>query len=124
MAIRSGRIEAFVGDGDYPLHLRIGELRLLQTSLNSGPSAVLTRLQNGEWMVDDIIETIRLALIGGGMAHREAHTFVNSYICDGHLIEYLPVALMALMASLIGDQEDQPEAGEPQAPTKTTTHED
>lgn len=120
MVIRSGRIEAFVGDADYPLELKIKELRMLQATLNSGPSAVAERLQTGSWMVDDIIETIRLALIGGGMAHAPAKLLTDNYVCAGYLVEYLPVALRCLFAALVGDQEDQPDMGEPPAPTTET----
>lgn len=120
-SIRSGRIEEFVGTDVFPLELKIKELRLLQASLDSGPSAILTRLQYGEWKVDDIIETVRLGLIGGGMGHQEAKRLTEEYVCQGYLLQYLPHAIKVLMASLIGDTEDQPDAGEPQAPTTEVT---
>ena len=120
-SIRSGRIEEFVGNDTYPLELKIKELRLLQGSLDSGPSAILNRLQYGEWRVDDIIETIRLGLIGGGMIHGEAKRLTDDYVCQGYLVQYLPVSIKCLMAALIGDQEDQPDLGEPQAPTTEIT---
>jgi len=115
-------IQAFIGDAEYPLRLRIAELRILQTALDSGPSRILTRLQSGDWLVDDVIETIRLALIGGGMGHQDAAQLVRSYVCEGHLLTYSVPAMHVLIAALIGDVEDQPEEddddlGEPKAPT-------
>lgn len=122
--IRSGRLTEFVGDDEYELHLKIGELRLLQSSLNSGPSAILLRLQTGEWFVDDIVEPIRLGLIGGGMDHKSAKRIVTEYVTDGYLIQYQPVALKALLAALIGNEDDMPDMGEPMAPAMTETPDD
>jgi len=121
--IRSGRITEFVGDNDYPLQLKIAHLRNLQADLNSGPSAILERLQNGLWFVDDIIETIRHGLRGGGMNDRDAKHLVESYITDGALLQYQPVALKVILAAMIGDEDDMPElpeAGEMTAPVETT----
>lgn len=118
--IRSGRITEFVGDNDYPLQLKIAHLRNLQADLNSGPSAILERLQNGLWFVDDIIETIRHGLRGGGMSDRDAKRLVENYITDGALLQYQPVALKVILAAMIGDEDDMPElpeAGETMAPT-------
>lgn len=120
LTIRSTRTEEFVGDDFHPLELRIGELRLLQAKLNSGPTAILDRLQHGQWMVDDIIEPIRFALIGGGMDHRSAHDLVTRYVTHGYLLQYLATAIKVILISLIGDAEDQPDAGEPVAPVTET----
>lgn len=119
--IKSSRIEAFIGDGDYPLELRIGELRLLQSALDSGPSAILDRFSAANWLVDDVIEPIRLGLIGGGMSHRDAKTLTDAYVVPGYLVDYLSVAFRVISAALVGDQDDPPEdSGEPEAPTMTT----
>lgn len=120
-AIKTSRIEAFVGDDDYPLELRIGELRLLQAALDSGPSAVMDRLFSGLWRVDDLIEPIRLGLIGGGMSHKQAKSLTDAYVTSAYLMDYLPTAIRVISAALVGDQDDPPEdMGEPQAPTTTT----
>jgi hypothetical protein len=119
--VRSGRIVEFVGDDEYPLQLMIKHLRDLQADLNSGPSAILARLQTGAWMVDDIIEPIRHGLRGGGMSDAQAKALVNRYVVDGALIQYQPVALKVILAALIGNEDDMPDLGEPEAPTKMTT---
>jgi len=122
--VRSGRIVEFVGDDEYPLQLKIGQLRALQADLNSGPSQILTRLQTGTWMVDDIIEPIRHGLRGGGLSDRDAKNLVERYVVDGSLIQYQPVALKALLAALIGNEDDMPDLGEPEAPAKRTMTDD
>lgn len=114
-------IQEFIGDDVYPLCLRIKELRVLQTVLSSGPPAILTRLQSGDWMVDDILETIRLGLIGGGMDHRQAAKLIDEYVGNYPLLQYQIPAIKVLLAVLVGDAEDQPDAGEPMAPVTTET---
>lgn len=113
-------IREFIGDAEYPLALRIAELRILQTALNSGPSAILNRLQEGNWFVDDIIETIRLGLIGGGMTHKDAAAHVGLYVSEGYLLQYVIPAIKVILAALVGDAEDQPDMGEPMAPASMT----
>ncbi|MDO1559826.1 gene transfer agent family protein [Brevundimonas sp. 2R-24] len=112
---RSAKVHCFVGEGYFDLRLRIGELIQLQEKLDSGPSAILGRLQSGDWRIGDITETIRLALIGGGLGQKEAFDLVTRNVREGYLIQYQTVALMALYAALAG-VEDDPIEGEPQAP--------
>ncbi|HEY0011556.1 MAG TPA: gene transfer agent family protein [Allosphingosinicella sp.] len=117
---RSAKIEnVFVGEGYYDLCLRIGELIALQEKLGVGPFIAAQRLASGEWFVSDITETIRLALIGGGMAQKEAFDLVKRNIVEGHLIDYSATAAQCLYAALTG-VEEEPLTGEAEAPTSTT----
>ena len=118
---RSAKITRFVGEDDFDLCLRIGELIDLSEVRDCGPSLILQRLQTNNWYVQDITETVRLALIGGGMPQYEAKKLVNRSIKEGYLQVYMPVALECLFAALTGI-EDQPddevveEPGEPLTP--------
>ncbi|WP_109315939.1 gene transfer agent family protein [Pseudovibrio ascidiaceicola] len=58
--------------GQHAFVLNIGQLRALQTNCNAGPETVLARIATGTWFIDDLIEPIRLGLIGGGMENAEA----------------------------------------------------
>lgn len=58
--------------GEHDFALRIGELRALQQNCDAGPEEILNRLRLGRWRVDDVLEPIRLGLIGGGMERAEA----------------------------------------------------
>ena len=106
----------FVGEGYYSLRLGIDELIQLQEKLGAGPNVVATRLLQGEWLVDDIRETIRLALIGGGMSQKDAFDMVKRCVKEGYLMDYVSVAANALYAALTGI-EDEPLPGEAEAPT-------
>jgi hypothetical protein len=63
---RSGRITAEFGGEEHDFCLRVGELMDLQEKREAGPAVVLARLSLGQWLIQDVTETIRLGLIGGG----------------------------------------------------------
>lgn len=58
--------------GEHPFHLRIGELRRLDDACKDGVYAAFGRMGAMQPRVDDVLETIRLGLIGGGMDKDEA----------------------------------------------------
>jgi hypothetical protein len=95
--------------------LGIGQLRELQEKTNSGPPEVFYRLGNHTWRVDDIRETIRLGLIGGGhVTPADALVKVVRYVDNRPLMENAEIALSIIGAALLGDPMDQPEAGKEQ----------
>jgi hypothetical protein len=113
-------IDLIWGDGEQKFALPIGQLRELQNKCDAGPAKVLGRLGSTEWFIDDIRETIRLGLIGGGKTPAEAHMLVVRYIDErpGGLMESRLVAQVALMKALVGDPSDP--VGEPQAAETAT----
>jgi hypothetical protein len=117
---RTGKVTAHFAEGKRVLQLRIGELITLQEIRKSGPFAMLTRFREGTWLVQDIIETVRLGLIGGGMPYEEAQTFVERIIICGYIMEHLPTAMTVIYAALSGVPEDDEEPGEPKAPVTST----
>lgn len=118
---RSAKLDhRFVGEGYFDLSLRIGELIALQERLGVGPSALANRFVTGEWHVQDVRETIRLALIGGGLSQKEAHDLVERNVIAGHLLDYAALASEVICAALVG-AEDEPLPGEAEAPTMTET---
>ncbi len=58
-------------------------------------------------MVDDVVETIRWALIGGGMPHKEAKRLVDSYIVEGYFADYAAEAQTALLTALMGVSDEE-----------------
>ena len=93
-------------DGDYLFRLAIGQLRELQDLCGTGPFAVFRRLQEGDWRVEDVRETIRLGLIGGGLAPERALILVKRYVDERPLMENLFTAQAVLIAAVIGVPED------------------
>ena len=94
--------------GEHDFALPIGQLRALQSILNSGPEEILARLRVGSWRVDDLIQTIRHGLIGGGMDELEATTLVRSMVEIHPLIsEFKILSAVILQNALFGPEDDK-----------------
>jgi hypothetical protein len=113
---RNASTEFDWADGRHSFRLPIGQLLELQEKTGHGPQSILTRLINGTWFVNDVTETIRLGLIGGGMKPDQAYGLIKRYVHDRPLQESIQPAIAILGSALIGtDQEETPgktEAGE------------
>lgn len=118
-------VELVWGDGLNRFALHIGQLRELQTKCGAGPQRVLHRLASIDWLVDDIRETIRLGLIGGGKTPSEAHALAVRYFDERPPLESRPAAQVILMAGVAGVPEDVVGKAEaetaPKNPESTTT---
>lgn len=92
--------------------LGFGELQELQELCDAGPQTILRRLVSGDWFVNDVSETIRLGLIGAGVAPLEALKIVKRYVKDADRgqMENVMIAIAVLSHWLHGpDGEEQPE---------------
>lgn len=116
MASRNAQLDLPFADGTYTFRLAIGGLEELQEKTNVGPMVLLRRLLAGEWRVADLRETIRIGLIGGGMAPQEARKLVDRYVDAGGLLEAVPIATGIVGAALQGvDDEKVGSSGEASA---------
>lgn len=89
--------------GEHDFALNIGQLRALQDSCNAGPEEVFNRLRLGNWRVNDLIEPIRLGLIGSGaMTTQEAGPAVLALMNQHAIIEFKLTAISILAAALLG----------------------
>ena len=111
---RDASITLTWADGDFKFRLGWGELEELQEKTDAGPQVVLQRLHAGTWRVQDISNTIRLAIIGGGLSPEEAVKKVRFYVEQRPPAESVPIALAVLSAGLIGAPDEN--LGEPGAP--------
>lgn len=109
------------GDGEHRFRLPIGQLRELQEKCSAGPAEILLRIVSQKWLIDDIRETVRLGLIGGGMPPVTASALVKRYVDERPLFENTRPAQVILMAALAG-VEDEPTGKEetPEAATENT----
>ncbi len=111
-------------DGTYVFRLPYGQISELQEKTGCGPQFLLSRLVDGSWKVDDLRETIRLGLIGGGTEPLKALSLVRSYVEQRPLMDSVLPARAILMAALVGVEgeqwpgKDQP--GETKAPDPST----
>lgn len=95
-------------DDEHAFCLRIGELRELEGKTGVGPQRLMRRISEGDWRVDDLRETLRLGLIGGGMKPSDALTLVRRYVDERPLIESIQPALAVLVAVLSGFEAARP----------------
>lgn len=102
--------------GEHRFLLRLGELRALQRNCDAGPEQVFNRLRMGSWQVDDVVEPIRLGLVGAGeMTTSEAGPFVTRLMEQKAPVHFKITALAIMAHSLLGDPDDpvgEAEAGE------------
>lgn len=107
--------------GEHEFALPIGQLRALQDRCDAGPAHVLGRLASGQWRVDDVVETIRLALMGAGMERDDAVRLVRLHVEDRPLAPSVTLASAVLMAALYGPEDDslgETTAGAAESPSR------
>lgn len=83
---------AFFGDSEYPFRLAPTAITELESKCGAGVAAIAARVFAKHFSQSDITETIRLALIGGGMAPKRATELVALYVADRPLTETHPLA--------------------------------
>lgn len=106
---RSAKITLDFGDGSHDFRLRIGELIELQEKCDAGPFFILSRILTKQWRTQDVSETIRLGLIGGGLRPPEALALVTRYVFDvPDWLENAKVAEAILTAAIRGAEDEPP----------------
>lgn len=88
--------------------LNIGELRALEQRTNAGAFVTMTRLLTSSWKIDDVVATIRLGLIGGGMPERDAKDLMDSTLDLASPYKLAVTAAFILEFSLMWDANDKP----------------
>lgn len=117
---RNATIDRDFGDGEHCFRIAIGQLRELQEKVGASPFAALARMIAWTPMVDDIRETIRLGLVGGGMKPTDALALVRTYVDERPLAESLPDAILILQAALMGVPDETPGKSQGETPAPTT----
>jgi hypothetical protein len=82
MSWRSAEVPLKFGDGEYLFSLKLKQIEELQQVCKAGLGTIAKRAFNRDFYVEDIYHTIRLALIGGGLAPVKAKQIVDHYV-DG-----------------------------------------
>lgn len=94
--------------GEHVFALRLGELRALQDARGAGPEEILSRIRGGTWRIDDLIEVLRLGLIGGEMDEIEAQRLVISLFDLHPPLTLKLTAFDVLLEALSGPEDDKP----------------
>jgi hypothetical protein len=112
-------VEITWAGGEHSFLLTLDHLRALQDKCDAGPQWILKRLTSGAWLVDDIIQPIRLGLEGGGVPKDEARKLVKRHVEDEPLTLSVMTASAILAAMLFGTEDDP--VGEQTAGTDNST---
>ena len=117
---RSAKVTRFLGEGDFVFALTIGPAEQLEEvrgdalrlkGFGPGEGAIMAiqgRLSGGSFLIDDVRQTLRLGLIGGGMEPEAAFRLVERNLIPGTLVKAAIVAADVIDALLVGSPDDQP----------------
>jgi hypothetical protein len=73
-------ISKFFGDRERNFRLTPKLIPELERVTNSGIGALVQRIMNRSFSYSDVIETVRLGLIGGGTEPQEAAALIHAYV--------------------------------------------
>lgn len=93
---------AFFGTGERDFTLTDPMVIEMERLTETGIGTLFLRLTRNDFRLSDLIEVIRLGLIGGGTSPQEADRLVNTYAKDRPIAEVLPLALDVLDARWSG----------------------
>lgn len=93
---------AFFGDGVKTFALPTEQILELERKIGAGVGAIYARVMTGQFQFADIMEVIRLGLIGGGTSPKEAQAHVDAYARPTPIIENFTLAADILEARWSG----------------------
>lgn len=97
-------VRLFVGDADHDLALTPPMIVELERLTGRGIGGIFRRLAASEFAFAEVVETIRLALVGGGMSPERAAEIVETYVKPRPLAEIFPTALSIMEAAWFGSK--------------------
>lgn len=90
-------------DGTYTFRLTVSRAIELEQKCGAPFGTVLRRLESGrDFYVNDVRETVRLGLIGGGTKPDDAVRLVRLYVDERPLAENMPLARLILLGIMFG----------------------
>lgn len=98
---------AFFGDGDHTFDLTDTMITELERLADLGIGALYLRAVNMQFRLADLVETIRLGLIGGGTTPERAAQLVDTYARNQPIHDLYPLALDILDARWGGAAADE-----------------
>ena len=96
--------------GEHRFFLSVREIRILQEKTDCGPMFLFNKFNSATWLIDDLLHTIRLGLIGGGMNGTKARKLVEQTVEEsGDFLSFVPLASTIIQISLVRPKEDEAE---------------
>lgn len=104
---RSGSVTFVWGDGPHKFRMGVGEIVELEEKCDMGSEEILRRINNSNWRIIYLRETIRLGLIGGGMKPEAAFKLRERYASEPPFAPLIDVARIILETALIGARDGE-----------------
>lgn len=102
------------GDGEHTFRIGKKQTAELEGKVDMGLEALCILIRDGNWRLHYLRETIRIGLIGGGMAPVAAATLMQNYFDDTPMMQHKPFAYAILLAALYGPPHDPIDLGKAQ----------
>lgn len=108
----NGTVRIAWGDGEHDFNVALIKCALeLEEKCNAGLAEICSRLYGKSlaeqrWRINDVRETLRIGLIGGGKTPVEALRLVQRYCDDRPFAESVPAALTVVLAAIVGVPDD------------------
>lgn len=102
----SAKITLRWGDGVHDFRLGTAEWQAIDTKCDVGPQELYRRFQNGKWKLNELRETMRWGLIGGGLKAAEASKLIEQYVDARPLMESVNHAIAIIGVALVGPADD------------------
>jgi hypothetical protein len=109
-------IEVDFGDGSYNFRLSVKQIIELEEKCGAPFAVIHARLWGGAYSANDVVETIRLGLVGGGMDPAQARKLVERY---GVPFKYSYPVARAVIGAVMWGFEKSP-SGKDQAAAEAT----
>lgn len=90
------------GDSDYLFRLPLKQIAELQEKCKAGIGTIYRRVVVGEYYAEDLTETVRLGLVGGGVEATKARLLIERYLDPLPMIDRLTYAEAVLGACVVG----------------------
>jgi hypothetical protein len=86
-------IRRFFGEEEHPFALTPETIAELERKLNAGIAEIYGRVMGARFRFGDLVEIIRLGLIGGGMNPQAAMALVDTYAKPRPVMELYPTVI-------------------------------
>lgn len=106
MSANGTRTIIWAGGEDVFCLAKVGLILDLEQKCGAGIATIMTRLTTGNWALNDIRETVRLGLIGGGSTPERAMQAVRNHVDENPLTASVLLAYSIIEAVMVGVPDD------------------